>query len=94
MALSVSVSEIIIIAPPVYIDAEKPFGHVFDGASEKSKAFAEAYKEIAEAHAVHFFDAGQHTVPPMDGDGVHIDNHRTKAIGEALASFIKETFDW
>ena len=86
--------EIIVIAPPVYVDAEKPFGHIFDGAAEKSKGFAVAYKEIADAHGVNFFDAGKYAAPPMDGDGVHIDHHGTKAIGEALASFIKETLDW
>ncbi|MCM8532648.1 MAG: SGNH/GDSL hydrolase family protein [Lentisphaeraceae bacterium] len=81
--------EIIVIAPPVYIEAEQPFGHIFDGAVEKSKGFAEAYKEVAESYGVHFLDAGKYAVPPVSGDGVHIDEQGTKAIGEALVKYIE-----
>ncbi|MCM8538501.1 MAG: SGNH/GDSL hydrolase family protein [Lentisphaeraceae bacterium] len=81
--------EIIIISPPVYIDTEQPFGHIFDGAVEKSRGFAEAYKEVAEENGVHFFDAALYATPPISGDGVHIDAAGTKAIGEALAKYIQ-----
>jgi lysophospholipase L1-like esterase len=86
--------EIILIAPPVCVEADQPFGRIFDGAVEVSHGFSKAYKEVADSLGVHFFDAGKFATPPKAGDGIHIDTVGTKAIGEALSVFIKETFQW
>jgi lysophospholipase L1-like esterase len=83
--------EIILVAPPRYVDGQKPFGRIFDGAAEKTKDFARAYKEIADSHKVHFFDAAQVATPPIEEDGVHIDTEGCRAIAENLAEFIKMT---
>ncbi|MEM9158133.1 MAG: GDSL-type esterase/lipase family protein [Verrucomicrobiota bacterium] len=86
------VPEILIIAPPVYVNADKPFGRSFVDASDKSKHFATAYQEIADKQGVHFFNAAPLAAPPADGDGVHIDAPGCAAIANALADFIqKET---
>lgn len=86
--------EIIVIAPPPYVDAARPFGRIFEGAAEKSKRFPAAYKEIAHTQDVHFFDASAAAIPPMDGDGVHIDSQGCAAIGHRLADFIQQTIGW
>ena len=82
--------KILLIAPPAYVDSSQPFGKIFEGAVEKTKLFGEAYKEIAEAQNVHFFDASTVAAPPSNGDGVHIDKHGTRAIANKLLPIISE----
>ena len=84
------IPEIILVAPPAYVDSERPWGRIFDGAIEKTKHFKETYKEAAAAHEVHFFNAASVAVPPADGDGVHIDDKGTKAIADKLTLMIKK----
>lgn len=81
--------QILLISPPLYVDSEKPWGRIFEGAIEKTKFFAETYKEVADAHKVHFFDASK-AVPPYDGDGVHIDDKGTEIIADNLAGLIPD----
>ena len=83
--------EIILVAPPLYVDSQQPWGRIFEGAEEKTKLFADTYKEIAAAQNVHFFDAAK-ALPPYDGDGVHIDDYGTKIIAEGLLKVIEEIF--
>lgn len=84
--------EILVIAPPQYVDTNQPFGRLFEGAVEKSKCFPSAYKEIANAQGVHFLDASKSATPPASGDGVHIDEIGSTAIGNAIANLIQENF--
>jgi len=84
------IPEIIIIAPPPYIEAEKPFPHLFDGAAEKTKRFAEAYQEVATLQKTRFIDAASAAIPPRFGDGVHIDAAGCAAIANVLADYIKK----
>jgi len=81
--------EIILVSPPLYVDSQRPWGRIFDGAIEKTKHFSETYKEVADTHNVHFFDAAK-AIPPYDGDGVHIDENGTKIIAEGLSELIKK----
>ena len=83
-----STPEVILVSPPLYVDSERPWGRIFDGATEKTKHFAETYKEVADAHNVHFFDAST-AIPPHEGDGVHIDENGTKIIAEGLVNLIQ-----
>ena len=81
--------EILVIAPPPYVDTDQPFGRLFENGAEKSKHFPEAYKEIADRQGVHFLDASKLTAPPANGDGVHIDETGAAAIGNGIADFIQ-----
>jgi len=86
------IPEIILLSPPRYVDSEKPWGRIFEGAIEKTKHFSETDKEVADSQNIHFFDASQVAEPPFSGDGVHIDSNETKAIAEALSRLIKNIF--
>ena len=86
-----STPEIILVSPPLYVESEKPWGRIFEGAEEKTKHLAQTYKEIANTQDIHFFDASQ-AVPPYDGDGVHIDENGTKIIAEGLADLIQRIY--
>lgn len=84
------IPKVLLIAPPAYVNSTKPFGKIFEGAIEKTKLFGETYQEIAHTQGVHFFDASTVAEPPYDGDGVHIDEHGTRAIAEAVFPIIRE----
>ena len=81
--------EILVIAPPAYIDTVQPLGRLFENAAEKSKRFPQTYKEVTDRQGVHFLDAGKLAAPPACGDGVHIDETGAAAIGNAIADFIQ-----
>lgn len=83
-----STPEVILVSPPLYVDSEKPWGRVFDGAIEKTKGFKDTYKEVAGAQEVHFFDTSKVAIPPQNGDGVHIDENGTQGIAEGLSEII------
>lgn len=85
-----TVPEIILISPPQYVDSDKPWGRIFEGAVEKTKHFTATYKEVADSHEVHFFDAAKVAIPPQDGDGVHIDESGTKGIATGLCELIQK----
>ena len=82
--------EVILVSPPLYVDSEKPWGRIFDGAIEKTKGFRQAYKEVAEAQGVHFFDTSKVAIPPQSGDGVHIDENGTQGIATGLSDMIRK----
>ena len=84
------VPKVLLIAPPAYVNSTQPFGKIFEGAIEKTKLFGETYREVADAHGIHFLDASTVAEPPYEGDGVHIDDHGTKAIAEAVYPIVKE----
>jgi lysophospholipase L1-like esterase len=86
------VPQIILVAPPVAVDAmthPEMMLHFGSGAIGASKGFAEAYGRRAEEEGVAFFDAG--TVARTDAnDGIHLDAKNTRAIGEGLVPLVKQ----
>ncbi len=84
---------IILVAPPVLtdtdnLDMKNHFGGDL-GYVEQSRLFAAEYSKRAEEHGVHFFDAA--SVATTDSrDGIHLDAANTRAIGEGLASLVKQ----
>lgn len=81
------VPEILIVAPPPTARDLKEWSDVFLGAQEKSRALAREYERIAEAHEVHFFNAGL-VVSSSDEDGFHLDVQAHRDLGHAIAEEI------
>ena len=79
--------KILLIAPPLVVEASVPFGHVFDGAIPKSQGFAAAYKGIAAQRNCLFMDAGS-TVSTSSVDGIHLDPEAHRILGETLAKIM------
>lgn len=81
------IPEILIVAPPPTALDLKEWSDVFLGAQEKSRALAREYERVAEAHEVHFFNAGL-VVNSSDKDGFHLDVQAHKDLGHAIAEEI------
>jgi lysophospholipase L1-like esterase len=78
---------ILLIAPPLVEETPTPFGHTFDGAIEKSRGFAAAYREIAEQRQCLFLDAGS-LVRTSTRDGIHLEADAHRKLGEVIAEVI------
>ncbi len=65
---------------------------MFDGAPEKSRRLAGAYRRMAEDRNVHFLDAGT-VIESSEMDGFHLDPEAHAALGQAVADKIAELFD-
>jgi lysophospholipase L1-like esterase len=78
---------ILIIAPPLVVETPTPFGHTFDGAIEKSRGFAAAYREVATGRGCLFLDAGS-LVATSTRDGIHLEAEAHRKLGEAIAEAI------
>jgi lysophospholipase L1-like esterase len=83
---------ILLIAPPLVVDTPTPFGRIFDGAIEKSRGFADAYREIARQRQCLFLDAGS-LVPTSTRDGIHLEAEAHRKLGEAVAGAVVGAFD-
>jgi lysophospholipase L1-like esterase len=78
---------ILLIAPPLVVESPTPFGHIFDGAIEKSRGFVAAYREIAEQRQCLFLDAGS-LVRTSTRDGIHLEADAHRKLGEAIAEAV------
>lgn len=78
---------ILLIAPPLVVDTPTPIGRIFDGAIEKSRGFAAAYREIAKQRQCLFLDAGS-LVPTSTRDGIHLEAEAHRKLGEAIAEVV------
>jgi lysophospholipase L1-like esterase len=81
--------KVLLVAPPP-MGRQTVFTEVFEGdvGVERSKGLAAAYRRIAEAAGVGFFDAG--SVIATDGsDGVHLSADTHRKLGEALAEPVR-----
>jgi len=75
--------KVLLVAPPP-VGPQKIFGEVFAGAEERSKGMAAAYKAVAEAAGVPFYDAGSAT--STDGvDGIHFTEAGQRKLGDGIA---------
>jgi lysophospholipase L1-like esterase len=82
---------ILLIAPPLIVDTANPVRDLFAGAVEKSLAFAEAYRKIADKRQCLFFNAAD-VVKTSGRDGIHLEaeEHRKQAL--AMAEIIRNAF--
>jgi lysophospholipase L1-like esterase len=81
--------KVLLVAPPP-LGKQTIFADVFEGdvGVERSKGFAAAYRKIAEAAGVGFFDAG--SAIKTDGpDGVHFSGETQRKLGEAMAEQVR-----
>lgn len=78
---------ILLIAPPLVVEASAPFGHVFDDAIPKSRGLAAAYREVASERNCLFLDAAS-LVPTSARDGIHLEPESHRIMGEALAKIM------
>jgi len=81
--------KVLLVAPPP-LGKQTVLGEVFEGdvGVERSKGLAEAYRKIAEAAGVSFFDAG--SVIQTDGsDGVHFSGETQRKLGEAVTEQVR-----
>lgn len=75
--------EILIVAPPPVAGDLKEWQDVFEGAQQKSAQFAHYFERTAEAHEVHFFDAGL-IVSSSAEDGFHLNIADHRKLGHAM----------
>ena len=83
--------KVLLVAPPP-MGEQNVFSEVFEGevGVERSKGLAAAYKGVAQAAGVGFFDAG--SVIATDGvDGVHLTADAEHKLGDAVADQVKAT---
>lgn len=85
------IPKILVIAPPPCVAG--PGGAPAQNRSiSESQALAPAYRALAQAENVAFFDAGQIcSASPIDG--VHLSAEDTVALGKALLPVVKELLD-
>ncbi|SHH74075.1 SGNH/GDSL hydrolase family protein [Cognatishimia maritima] len=76
--------EILVVSPPPTASDLKEWASVFEGAYEKSQAFAHHFERIANAHEAHFFDSAI-VVKSSDEDGFHLDAQAHSDLGYAIA---------
>jgi lysophospholipase L1-like esterase len=81
--------EILLAVPPPVLDCPN-LTESFKGAPEKSSRFAQAGRQIAEANGMLFFDCGT-VVQSSPIDGIHLSPESHKALGLAMADFLR---DW
>jgi lysophospholipase L1-like esterase len=81
--------KVLLVAPPP-LGRQTVLGEVFEGevGVERSKGLAAAYRKIAEAAGVSFFDAG--SVIQTDGsDGVHFTGETQRKLGGAMTEQVR-----
>jgi lysophospholipase L1-like esterase len=78
---------LVLVAPPLVVEAHSPFGRVFEDAIPKSKGFAMAYAEIAKQRKCYFLD-GASVAPTSRRDGIHLEKESHQSLGEAVAQLI------
>lgn len=86
-----SVPKVLLMAPAPVSEGHCPFGHLFDGAAEKSLGFKTAYAEVAADRGISFLNAGDYASCPVP-DTIHIDAEGCNRLGKAVAQKVREMF--
>jgi lysophospholipase L1-like esterase len=79
--------KVLLIAPPPVVKLTE-LAEMFDGAIEKSRRFAEYYKNFAEWYDCAFFDAGS-VIVSSELDGIHFEASEHEKLGIAVAAEIR-----
>jgi lysophospholipase L1-like esterase len=80
--------EVVLISPPP-VARLTGFAGLFEGAQEKSRRFAQEYRNFAELYGLRYFDAGS-VAASSDLDGIHLEASEHRKLGEALAAVVRE----
>ena len=83
-----SAPQTLLIAPPPVAQLSG-FAAMFEGATEKSKLFAQEYARVAALKGCHFMNAGA-TIVSSDADGIHLDPDQHVKLGHAIATKVRE----
>lgn len=84
--------EIMIVAPPPFLEDLHEWSSVFAGAVEKSKYLAIEFERIADSLECHFFDVSS-VASCHEADGFHLGEEAHLALGLALAQEV-EAIGW
>jgi lysophospholipase L1-like esterase len=79
--------KVLLIAPPPVVKLTE-LDEMFAGAYEKSKKFAEHYKNMAEWCDCEFFDAGS-VITSSELDGIHFEASEHEKLGIAVAGVVR-----
>ena len=83
---------VLLACPPPIGELCQEVGDLFTGWEERAEGMQEAYRLIAAAAGVAFFDAG--TVASCDGrDGVHMTAETQRKLGEAMAEQVRRIME-
>ena len=80
--------EILVIAPPPFLETLPLHAEMFLGAFEKSLQLAGQYAALATSLGTHFFDAGS-VARSSPNDGFHLDPEAHRALGLAVVEIIR-----
>ena len=83
--------KVLLIAPPPVVRLTE-LAEMFDGAVEKSKRFAEHYRNMADWYDCEFFDAGS-VIRSSELDGIHFEASEHEKLGIAIAGVVKALLD-
>lgn len=81
--------EIMIIAPPAIIEAKGSIAQKFKGSEKRCIGLAAALEDVANEHAVHYFNADSVT-DASTVDGIHLDEDQHLLLGNAIACAASE----
>ena len=79
--------QILVVAPPVIVEAKGLTALKFQGAAPRSIGLAEALVDVAETKSVHFFDINTVTAASRI-DGIHLDADQHAMVGQAIAPIV------
>ncbi len=81
------VPEILVVVPPAIQTPKGPIAPKFEGGARKCIGLADAYRNVCEEVACHYFDAGS-VVTSSRVDGVHLDLEQHLTLGDALSRVV------
>ncbi|MBX7147019.1 MAG: SGNH/GDSL hydrolase family protein [Alphaproteobacteria bacterium] len=83
--------DILLLSPPWIIEPKGLMEMVFIDVVDESKELAKHYESVARNFNIHFMDLSQF-IKPSPIDGIHMDVHNNKILGEKLALTIQEIY--
>lgn len=86
------VPPVLVVVPPQIGEPQGPIAPKFIGGAEKSAGLAAAYRQVCDALACHFFDAGS-VIACSRIDGVHLDADQHQLLAQALAAKVADILE-
>lgn len=80
---------ILVLAPPVIMEPRGAIASKFQGAQQRCLGHVDAYREVSQSKAVHFFDINSATGASMV-DGVHLDRDQHATLARALTPALRK----
>jgi len=84
------IPEIMIVAPPVIVEAKGKLLRKFAGAESRCVGLTHELKELAQAENILFFDSAEVTEASRV-DGIHLDADQHEVLGKAIAQAVIDT---